>query len=80
MLMVSKGTLMATIIIRGETSDGEPLEQTFQMPNGQVYEEWKATMYRYAVTALWEARWIPGSVSWQCFTIDGIALPVGENF
>jgi len=70
---------MTTLVIKGETSDGEPLEQTFQVPSGQI-PEWKRVVRLHAIECLWEARWIPGSVSWQVFTIDNIALPIGENY
>lgn len=70
---------MILILIKGETSDGEPLEQTFEFPD-MARADWRAAMYRHAVCCLWEARWIPGSVSWRCYTIDGAPFPVGENY
>lgn len=69
---------MTTILIKGETSDAEPLELMFTIPS--CYETWPVTLLTYAKAALWDARWIPGSVAWQCFTVEGVPLPVGENY
>jgi hypothetical protein len=35
---------------------------------------------RFAILALWEARWTPGSIAWRVFRDDGTPLPIGENY
>ena len=70
---------MTTLKIEGQTSDGEAFSLLFQMADGEI-SGWKAAVLQAAKAALWDERWIPGSVAFGVFTMDGIDLHIGENY
>jgi len=39
---------------------------------------WKEVVRCYAITALWENHWTPGSIQWRVRTADGVELPISE--
>ena len=64
--------------IIGETDDGEEIYETFVLPDSVPSRP--AMIFLYAVRCLWEARWVPGSISWRVVASDGIPLAIGENY
>ena len=68
--------------IKGITDDGEKFSLKFELP--AAVPSRPAFIHLYAVQALWNARWTPGSVSWQVFSLspmgfDSVALDIGET-
>lgn len=69
-------------LIQGTTDDGEAFELKFMLP--QAVPSRPSFIYLYAIRALWDARWTPGSVSWQVYSLspmgfDSVALDIGET-
>jgi len=64
--------------IVGFSDDGEEVNETFTLPSGVPSRP--TFLYLYAIRALWEARWTPGSIAWKVISSDGVPTEIGENY
>lgn len=63
--------------INGHDDNGATVYETFQIPGDvPVTPE---TVRAFAIQALWEARWTPGSCSWRV-SLEGQETTIGENY
>lgn len=49
-------------------------------PIGVEVKYWERQVRMAAIEALWENRWVPGSISWRVYSNDNIPTDIGENY
>ena len=64
--------------IKGISDDGETFTIMFALP--ATVPSRPTFIHLYAIKALWNAHWTPGSICWQVYASDGERLHIGENY